>query len=164
MRLLTTGFAHTDYHRTTACPSEIMAFTDLEAALAILPWHQRDGQPMAKDEDGQDYETLTVGMLARPADVAQIERQVCQSFYHSLLERIDRTQLAALPLSEHDKGLLRWRIRPEFSCEPYSSVVEYREDGPDLDHHTDRRCVMDHDWRLIRIYARFTFAPLRKAN
>jgi hypothetical protein len=39
-------------------------------------------------------------------------------------------------------------------------VVEYRADGPDMDHWTDRACVMDKDFKLVQTYARISFVPI----
>lgn len=85
-------------------------------------------------------------MLCRPADRALIEAHVCQDAYHNICQLLNRPE-----------GTIHWRIRPEFYCGHFSLVTEYRADGPERCQATDRQCVMDHDWLLLKVYARMRF-------
>lgn len=53
-----------------------------------------------------------------------------------------------------DKVPLIWRIKPDMDSW-FGVVTEYREDGPDIDHVTDKRCVIDRSIGYVKVRARF---------
>lgn len=163
MKFVSTTYHGTGYSQRIPLVDDIFTFADLQEALSHLPYQQIDGQPMASDEEGNEYRQVFARILARPLDVAQLEARVCQDFYSLLTGQIAADQMKSVPLGDADKGILRWRTRPEFYSAPSFVVTSYKEDGPDRCDNTDRRCVKDHNWVLIKVYGRYSFTPLRRA-
>lgn len=56
-------------------------------------------------------------------------------------------------------GTIYWRTPLEFDIYKAPQVVEFKEDGPDTHFETDRKCVMDHDWKIIKAYAKLFREP-----
>lgn len=143
--------------------AEIFTVDDFNAALAALPWRQVDGQPMHVDELGQEYVTLIETSLVRPGDVAIATGFVLQRGMRRLkdfvINELLKTGFPVARTVDGQTGVIHWRVRPEFAAEKHPVVLRYADDGPDIDHVTDRRCFKDHDWLLAKLYMRVSFVP-----
>ena len=117
-------------------------FIELKKALEDLP-NQVVGKPFSICEAGELYVEFLESALARPDDVEVIERNVV-----SLMARRLFDYLAGR------SGRIYWRIPFEYEIAHHSEVVRYDENGPDTDIFTDRRCVLDNNWRRVACYAR----------
>ena len=51
---------------------------------------------------------------------------------------------------------LVWKTKPEIDTWR-GEIAEYRDDGPDIDQVTDKRCVLDRTVVYVKSYARFGF-------
>lgn len=132
------------WHRIRVAPG-VDSFADLKKWVEDLPNEQRRGSPTAVcKETGQEYTELFVYGLARPGDEAVVERDVAtqmqQKICRALTDRVNST--------------IYWRIPLEWEIDQRALVVEYREDGPDLDFVTNERCVTDKNWMRVAAYCR----------
>lgn len=83
----------------------------------------------------------------------KISRLLSNAQAHSLRLRISSLlQDVDLPLGEQHKLHVYWRCPFDADIQDWNRVVEYRDDGPDKDFITDRRCVMDRSRVLVKAY------------
>ncbi len=92
---------------------------------------------------GEKYVEIAFSALSRPADMAIVSRFVFVTFSELLMSYLDQTC-----------GQIYWRIPLEEDWIDVPQVVRYDENGPDIDFYTDRRCVLDRDWKRYGIYCR----------
>lgn len=119
-------------------------YKELLEHISAWPNKQMDGSSEAYPRPGLPYTEVSTRSMVRPGDELVGEQVVIQGMCR---------QIEALFVDKTD-GVVHWRIRPEFEIYKSNVISEYREDGPDLDVLTDRRCVMDHNWSLVAAYAR----------
>lgn len=125
------------------------SFIELKHWLDGLP-NQVDGDPCAVSDIGEPYVAFHFGALARPGDVEVVE-SVVADYMRNALENYLK-----------DKGgRIYWRTRLEWEIIPYSVIVKMDENGPDKDYVTDRKCVMDKNWRAVRCFCRLVRAQLK---
>ena len=128
--------------RESAWRDKWATFDDVTEWCALLP-DQQDGPPCSTCDTGEPYVELIHGIRCRnePFDVELATSDCCNGFLSILKDYLTQRE-----------GAIYWRIKPE---------IEYRDDGPDVDDLTDRRCVMDRRFAIVKIYSRLirTNAP-----
>lgn len=127
---------------------EYDSFLELKKYLHELP-NQIIGVAAAVCETGEPYVEFQESALARPNDVEVIERKVAARMSRKLFDYIGKRS-----------GRIYWRIPFEFDIAPTDVVVRYDENGPDKDAITDRKCVMDRNWRNVTAYCRLYRATM----
>ena len=115
-------------------------------------WRQSDGPAATLNSAGEKYIEFGCGLHAREQDVDIIMSVACTKLANAI-----HTLAARYTPQTH---AIEWRKRPECAVGDYPLVVEYRDDGPDMDFVTDRRCVMDKGFKLVKTYARISFVPI----
>lgn len=125
-------------------------FNQMMNAINSKPFKQITGIPSSCDANGNKYVELMCKALARPGDEKEVEAFACGNVLQQF-EQMTRHTLAA-------SSVIHWRVRPEIEVLPTGRVIEYREDGPDRDFLTDKRCVMDKNWVGISVYMRLTIS------
>ncbi len=141
-----------DQWHSILAPPPPASFAELQKWLAGLPNRQSLGSSTFRcKETGEPYVEIFVRASARPADVAVIEANVAADMQRAICDLF----------TDRIKGAIFWRIPLETEIMNDSVVIEYREDGPDREVYTDRRCVMDKNWRSVKAYARLTVAPFK---
>ena len=122
--------------------SLVTSFSDLRNWLDSLP-NQQLGRASAICETGDAYRVFAFYGLSRPGDEAIVERAVAEQMSRSLNE-----YFGSRP------GRIYWRIPLETEITDHEAVARFDDNGPDRDFSTDRRCVLDRNWRLISCYCR----------
>jgi hypothetical protein len=92
---------------------------------------------------GEEYAEIAFSALSRSADEAIVSRFVLNAFSQLLTSYLSQT-----------RGQVYWRIPLEEAWLDAPQVVRYDVDGPDIDFYTDRRCVLDRDWKRYGVYCR----------
>lgn len=123
-------------------PDEVVGFADLKDRLAGLE-NQTIGVAGAVCETGEEYVQFQEYALSRPDDVAVIERIVARRMARRLLDYLGARG-----------GRIYWRIPFEAEISPYAVVIRFDENGADTDAVSDRRCVLDRNWRRVASYCR----------
>ncbi len=135
------------YSHTIRFPNGASTFEELKEWISGLPNRQANGSPTnICSQTGDEYVEVFSRHAARPGDekyaekmvVEDMQRQICKLFTDRL------------------HGTIYWRVPLETQIQKWSRVKEYREDGPDVDFLTDRRCVMDRNWKAVKAYCRLT--------
>jgi hypothetical protein len=126
-------------------PDALQTLADLEKWLAALP-NQKNGKRGPETETGEPYVEFQRYALARPNDVAIIERDVANDLGMKIQGY----------LRDHfeDGSVIYWRRPFEWDIIDHQEVIRYVDIGPDEDIRTGRKCVMDKNWRCIKAYAR----------
>ena len=128
----------------------VYKFKDFQNWLASLAVKQVDGSPTAVCiNTGQTYVTFSFNALVRPGEENAGESSVTVKMRQAIAQAItawpsDRTVT------------IYWRERPSMEVADRSIILEYCDDGPDVDPITLQRCVMDHNWRTVQAYCRLT--------
>lgn len=100
-----------------------------------------EAKPSVKGEvHARQYTEVFAAHLARPGDEKFAERMVAG--------------LMAYQIERMGRGLIHWRIPFESEIKDDPQIIEYCEDGPDLDFATNKRCRKDHNWKSIKGYCR----------
>lgn len=124
-------------------------FLEVKEWLDSLPNVQKTGSPTSVcQETGDEYQEIFVSGLSRPGDEWIVERLLA----HSIQFKICKLFSGRLD------GDIYWRIPLEFDVLKAPQIIEYRDDGPDKEMFTERPCVKDRDWTLVRAYCRLTVA------
>lgn len=124
----------------------IVDFPSLQRYLDRLPAEEGTAGHIC-GQTGGPYTEIFARRYCRPGDEWLAEREVA-------LEMLDKVNKVAMTAPRH--GIIYWRKRLETETTNAPQIIEYREDGPDKDFTTDRRCVKDHNWRSVGAYCRFT--------
>lgn len=118
-----------------------MTEADLEAFVSRLPGYKVTTVLPLQEATEWGY---AVRVLDNPNDIAVGKDVLLRTF--------------AGMLSAYHQGaggkLIFWRTKPETDTWK-GEIVEYRDDGPEVCHMTDKRCVKDYSHIFIKIYARF---------
>lgn len=125
---------------------------EINKSLVSMRWKQADGPKMYLNSIGEQYVECGWSFPAREADVPMLEILACKRLADSILHLASKFS--------PETHSIEWRKRPECAVSDYPLVVEYRPDGPDMDYVTDRQCVMDKDFKLVKTYARLSFVPI----
>lgn len=128
---------------------EVSGFKELADRLKGLP-DQTIGLPCHVCETGEPYQEFFSFGLARPDDVAVVERAVAGDMSKRLDEYLNSRG-----------GRIYWRIPFEWEITQKPVVVRYDENGPDKDPVMDRKCVMDKNWLKVACYCRVYRAAMR---
>ena len=133
----------------------LATFADMEKWLALFP--QNDGPKKPIDENGNEYIEISCCFPCRntPFDKLVAERQAVAYAWQSLFDIGCRSPATAI---------LSWRTRPELEVAAVPQVVEYRDDGPDVDYVSDRRCVYDRNWMMVKVYCRLSVMPIERSR
>ncbi len=107
---------------------------------------------------GQPYVEFYEYGISRPGDEAVIERHVA----YELFLRITVYMGNLLGTHTAKEGRIYWRIPFEWVIADHAEVVRYDDEGPDYDAMTDRKCVKDHNWKIIKAYCRLCFMAKAK--
>ncbi len=100
-----------------------------------------DAKPSVKGEvNAHQYTEVFAAHLARPGDEHIAERMV--------------SELMAYQIERMGPGLIHWRIPLESEIKDAPQIVEFCEDGPDVDFITGKRCRKDHKWKSVKAYCR----------
>ena len=157
----------------TASPTKsgVRNFSDLKKWVDSLPVKQVDGTPTAIcGETGEKYTVRLFGGLARPGTehlleeslAVQMQNAISKAIEYAIPYDMENGKWATPNNNVRPKSAkiedvtIYWRERLESGRDNYPVVTAYSEDGPDFDFLTDRRCMMDREWRKIGIYCRFT--------
>ena len=129
-------------------PFSVKSFDGLMAWISRLPNPQEDGEPKFCDSRvGSPYTELRCIVPYRREDSEG--GKLAEAF---------AAQAIALQISqmlrESDTSRILWREHPETDVWDWDRPIEYRDDGPDYDPLSDKRCVMNKDWALRKVYAR----------
>jgi hypothetical protein len=120
-------------------------FAKLEAWAAALP-DQKEGFPSFYSNTGEEYAPeFFFGVISRdePFDLEVAESVLCDQMQNAISTYLDSR-----------KGTIYWRDPLEMDIWRDGIIVEHRADGPDMDHLTNRRCVKDKRFCVIKTYAR----------
>lgn len=118
------------------------SFAELKKYLGSLA-NQTFGLPASICETGEPYVEFQESALARPDDIECIERRVAERMSRRLGGYLD---------TRH--GRIYWRFPFESDIDTVAVVARYDDNGPDRDPITDRKCVMDKNWRNVACYCR----------
>ena len=104
---------------------------------------------------GERYVEIIAMSLVRNRefDIAAVKRMTLRNVSHQLSEYAE-----GRPGSDH---VLHWRIKPEDDLADYPVVEAYDEAGPDKDFYTDRKCFMDKNWKIYKVYMRLLITKER---
>lgn len=127
--------------------SSVNSFSDLLQWAKQLP-NQTVGIQSAVCETGEPYVEVYHYAYARPDDAEFIESVVAKQMHGAMKAYL-----------EERSGRIYWRIPLETIREPMRVIIRYDENGPDVDHVTDRKCVMDGNWVAVKAYCRLYRAP-----
>ena len=122
---------------------ELMTFDDLSTELGALPNCRDYDATTYKPFEAQEF-ALVIRSPNNKADIAKATDILCRSYVECI--KMYHMGLGGKPLC--------WRIRPEIDIWT-GQVIEHLNDGPDMDHMVDRRCVKDYAHVLIKIRSRF---------
>jgi hypothetical protein len=131
---------------------EFHTFAELKAHFDTLA-DQMAGLQGAICQTGQPYREFTIAMLARPDDVAVIEKVATNAMARDVGRYFDGRE-----------GTIYWRIPLEVDIAPYEVVTRYANDGPDTDFLTDQKCFKDKNWVGVKAYCRVFKALHRTAQ
>ena len=122
----------------------------LEAMPDYLKW-QDPGRLRMYCPTGEPYDEFYAYNLARPGDELIVERFVARSLMGRLSSYF-----------EQRNGPIYERVPLEWRTDPYSVVARLDKIGPDYDPVTGERCVMDHNWLMVKAYVRLCRPALKK--
>lgn len=117
-------------------------FKQLKQWLDGLP-DQVVGSQAAVCETGELYIEFTESSLCRPADIDVLEAHIANRMAYRLSRYL-----------EGKRGRIYWRCPLEFDVTDHPQVVRYDENGPDRDFLTDKKCILDKDWKGVSLYCR----------
>jgi hypothetical protein len=121
-------------------------FARLQEWIAGRMEPQREGFNSYFCDTGEDYAPeFYAGVISRdePFDLQVAESILCDEMKFALSEYLDSRE-----------GTIFWRDPLEMDIWRDGIIVEYREDGPDKDYLTDRRCLKDKRFCVLKAYAR----------
>lgn len=104
---------------------------------------QVNGKAGPLTENGGKYVEFFSSQLYRPSDLLFATRNCAHL-----------TRLTLDGYFSGKSGAIHWRIPLEWDSYPAPQVIKYDPNGPDKDFVTDQNCVMDHDWMVVKSYAR----------
>lgn len=144
-----------DLRWTALAPrAPVSTFAELNEWLKSLPNEQFfDERTAICRRTGKEHRELFVSQLARPDDVKTAEREAVYRMQNLICAELAVRSFKPVPYSPRP---IYWRIPLEWEVQDRPQVVEYREDGPDMDFMTNQRCVMDHNWKAVKAYCRFS--------
>jgi len=136
--------------------TDCTTFAEVKAWLEAMPVYRRwkeilPGPERAFGPTGDPYEEFYAYNLARPGDETLVERFVARS----LMGRLNAYFQARM-------GLIYERVPLEWYIGPYPVVIRHDENGPDFDSVYDKKCVMDHNWLMVKAYVRLCRPALKK--
>lgn len=126
----------------------ITGFREIAIRLSAIR-DQTMGIAGAICEAGEPYVELSDGAYARPDDVEKIEVVVANRMWRQLDGYLNKAN-----------GRVYWRMPFEYDIHDSHFVERFDVNGPDTDPMTDRKCVLDKNWKLIRCYCRLYRATL----
>jgi hypothetical protein len=127
----------------------VRTFDQLKASLAALPNRQELGSPTTIcEQTGEEYVEIFAAHMARPGDEKVAEEVVASWMQRQIYELF----------TDRVNGTTYWRVPLDFSIDSSQVIIEYRDDGPSIDVLTDRRCVMDRNWKRVAAYCCLTVA------
>jgi hypothetical protein len=103
------------------------------------------GNTKSVSDTGEEYVEISFSALSRPvaSDMAVVSRFVVSQFSRLLTTYLDQTH-----------GRVYWRIPLEYDTINDPQVVRYLANGPDVDFYTDKRCILDREWKCLGVYCR----------
>jgi hypothetical protein len=120
----------------------LMTWEDFQGWLIERPERQHDWTMRLVGSALTNEVALGVKCKDDPEQIAVATDSLLRTFQAFLMGHFAATE-----------GDIYWRVRPEIDTWR-GELVEYREDGPDVDPVTDRRCVIDRTTLFIKVYAR----------
>lgn len=128
-------------------PPILENFNHLDTWVRSWKNYQEDGSPTAVcSQTGTPYTEVYAYQFFRPGDEAVAERTIARQM----------GQKISSLFCGRANGKVYWRQRLQYELSDEPQVIRYCEDGPDKDFYTDRNCIMDHNWKVIRAYCRMT--------
>lgn len=120
------------------------------AAIAAMPYTQIDRTAGNDRENWRGFINISHNILARPADEAILTTLAVRLLHANILDF----------LSQHKEGgEIHWKQYPAIQVMETKIVRDFREDGPEIDYLTKKRCVTDNDWLCIHASAQLKVQP-----
>jgi hypothetical protein len=121
-------------------------FTDFQQLKSFMDRRfpdARQGRPSNISDTGEEYAEISFSGMSRSAPEDISVRPLLSGFSKLLMSYLEQT-----------RGQIYWRIPLEEDWVDTPWVIRYDDAGPDVDFYTDRRCVLDRDWKRYGVYCR----------
>lgn len=117
----------------------------LKSALERLPNKQVLAKPIWYcEETGEAFREVYAWQIFRPGDEIYAERAVAKMMKFRIQEIF----------TDRVHGTIYWRMPLEWEISSSPQVIRYCDDGPDYDAMIDRKCQMDHNFKVLKAYCR----------
>lgn len=118
---------------------EVQSLSDVVSYLDRFPDQTTDRCLV----EGQEYRHFLVAVPFRPGDENVAVPAAAMMFSLAINQYLDS-----------EVGTIYWGDKPEQAFYKAPRVVRYDKDGPDFDPIEDKKCYMDRNWKMIKMYCR----------